>query len=288
MVQDLVDPQELARPQARSRIRDIALLDPRISGSMLDRNGDVSVVNVTLEMPEGDQLEAVAEVAGFARTISAEAETRFPGVDLRIVGTVMVNQTFLEASVESQMIFLPANLILMALILGILVRGWPGVVTTGLVIIFSILASMGLGAWIGLEFSPPIAPAPTIILIIVVANCVHLLVALQQRLRTGDSKHDSIVEAIRLNLHPIFLASLTTALGFLGMNFSEVPPYRQLGCFVAIGIVTSFILSVTFLPAMLSLLPLRAPRNRRPQGAECTTWPTLCSSTESRSSLGGW
>ena len=266
VVQDLVDPQELTRARARSRIRDIALLDPRIAGSMLARNGDVSVVNVTLEMPEGDQLEAVAEVAQFARTIAAEAETRFPGVDLRIVGTVMVNQTFLEASVESQMIFLPASLLLMALILGILVRGWPGVVTTGLVIIFSILASMGLGAWIGLEFSPPIAPAPTIILMIVVANCVHLLVALQQRLRAGDSKHDAIVEAIRLNLHPIFLASLTTALGFLGMNFSEVPPYRELGCFVAIGIVTSFILSVTFLPAMLSLLPVRAPKNRRPQG----------------------
>ncbi|MDE0418045.1 MAG: MMPL family transporter [bacterium] len=266
VVQDLVDPQELMRMEARSRIRDIALLDPRIAGSMLARNGDVSVVNVTLEMPEGDQLEAVAEVAEFARTIAAEAETRFPGIDLRIVGTVMVNQTFLEASVESQMIFLPASLLLMALILGILVRGWPGVVTTGLVIVFSILASMGLGAWIGLEFSPPIAPAPTIILMIVVANCVHLLVALQQRLRAGESKHDAIVESIRLNLHPIFLASLTTALGFLGMNFSEVPPYRQLGCFVAIGIVTSFILSVTFLPAMLSLLPVRAPKNRRPQG----------------------
>ncbi len=266
VVEDLVDPQELARVEARSRIRDIALLDPRISGSMLARNGDVSVVNVTLEMPEGDQLEAVAEVAEFARTIAAGAETRFPGVDLRIVGTVMVNQTFLEASVESQMIFLPASLLLMALILGILVRGWPGVVTTGLVIVFSILASMGLGAWIGLEFSPPIAPAPTIILMIVVANCVHLLVALQQRLRAGDSKHDAIVDAIRLNLHPIFLASLTTALGFLGMNFSEVPPYRQLGNFVAIGIVMSFILSVTFLPAMLSLLPVRAPKNRRPQG----------------------
>ena len=266
VVRDLVDSQDLTRAEALSRIRDTALADPRIAGSMLARNGDVSVVNVTLEMPEGDQLEAVAEVAEFARTTAAEAESRFPGVDLRIVGTVMVNQTFLEASVESQMIFLPASLLLMAVILGILVRGWPGVLVTGIVIIFSILASMGLGAWFGLEFSPPIAPAPTIVLMIVVANCVHLLVALQQRLRAGDSRHDAIVEAIRTNLHPIFLASLTTALGFLGMNFSEVPPYRQLGCFVAIGIVTSFILSVTFLPAMLSLLPLRAPKERRLPG----------------------
>ena len=61
----------------------------------------------------------------------------------------------------------------------------------------------------------------------------------------------------------MFLASLTTALGFLSMNFSEVPPYRHLGNFVAFGIAMSFLLSVTFLPAMLSLLPIRPGSDRR-------------------------
>ena len=265
-VRDLVDPQELTRAEARSRIRAVALSDPRIAGSILALNGDVSVVNVTIELPEEGQLEAVAEVAEFARSTAAEAEERFPGVDLRTVGTVMVNQTFVEASINSQMVFLPASLLLMALVLGVLTRGWAGVVVTGTVIVFSILASMGLGGWAGLPFSPPIAPAPTIALMIVVASCVHLLVTLQQRMRAGDSKHDAIVESVRLNLHPVFLASLTTALGFLSMNFSEVPPYRHLGNFVAFGILASFILSVTFLPALLSLLPIRAARDRRFRG----------------------
>ena len=265
-VRDLVDPQQIAEAETRSQIRDTALSDPRIAGSILAVNGDVSVVNVTVELPEDGLLEAVAEIAEFARATAMEAEERFPGTDLRIVGTVMINRTFVEASIDSQMIFLPASLLLMALVLGILTRGWAGVAATGLVIVFSILASLGLGAWIGLPFSPPISPAPTIVLMIVVANCVHLLVALQQRLRAGDSRRDAIVEAIALNLHPVFLASLTTALGFLAMNFSEVPPYRDLGNFVALGIFASFILSVTFMPAVLSLLPVRAPRERRLRG----------------------
>ena len=265
-VRDLVDPQELAQAETRSRIRLIASSDPRIAGSILARNGDVSVVNVTVELPEEGLLEAVAEVAEFARSVAAQAEERFPDVDLRIVGTVMINQTFVEASIDSQMIFLPASLLLMALILGIVTRGWAGVAATGTVIVFSILASVGLGAWVGMPFSPPISPAPTIVLMIVVANCVHLLVTVQQRLRAGDTRHGAIVESVRLNLHPVFLASLTTALGFLSMNFSEVPPYRHLGNFVAFGIVASFVLSVTFLPALLSLLPIRAPKDRRLRG----------------------
>ena len=265
-VRDLVDPQQLDRAEIRSQIRDIASSDPRIAGSILAPNGDVSVVNVTVELPQEGLLEAVAEVAEFARSVDVEADERFDGIDLRIVGTVMINQTFVEASIESQMIFLPASLLLMAVVLGVLTRGWPGVAATGMVIVFSVLASMGLGAWAGLPFTPPISPAPTIVLMIVVANCVHLLVALQQRLRAGASKHDAIVEAIGLNLHPVFLASLTTALGFLSMNFSEVPPYRDLGNFVAFGIAASFILSVTFLPAVLSLLPIRARKDRQLRG----------------------
>ena len=269
-VRDLVDPQELDRAEVRSQVRDIALSDPRIGSSILALDGDVSVVNVTVELPEEGLLEAVAEVAEFARSVAAEAEKRFPDMDLRIVGTVMVNQTFVEASIDSQMVFLPASLLLMALLLGVVTRGWAGVVATGMVIVFSILASMGLGAWVGLPFSPPVSPAPTIVLMIVVANCVHLLVALQQGLRAGHSRHEAIVESIGLNLHPVFLASLTTALGFLSMNFSEVPPYRHLGSFVAFGIAVSFILSVTFLPAVLSLLPVRAPKDRRRRGPTMT------------------
>ena len=265
-VRDLVDPAELDSAETRSRIRAIALSDPRIAGAILADKGDVSVVNVTIELPDEDLLGPVAEVAEFARSIAAEAEERFSGIDLRVVGTVMINQTFVEASIDSQKVFLPASLLLMALILGVLTRGWTGVVATGTVMVFSILASLGLGIWVGLPFSPPVTPAPTIVLMIVVANCVHLLVALQQRMRAGDSRHDAIVESIRLNLHPVFLASLTTALGFLSMNFSEVPPYRHLGNFVAFGIASSFVLSVTFMPALLSFLPIRAANARRFRG----------------------
>ncbi len=267
-VRDLIDPQALGDAGVREQIRTIALSDPRVGGSILGRGGDVSVVNVTVELPEEGLLEAVAEVAEYAREVAAEGEQRFPGIDLRTVGTVMVNQTFVEASINSQMIFLPASLVLMAVILGLLIRSWAGVATTGLVIVFSILVSLGGGVWLGLPFSPPISPAPTIVLMIVVANCVHLLVALQQRLRAGDSKNEAIVESLKLNLHPVFLASLTTALGFLSMNFSEVPPYRHLGNFIAIGIAASFTLSVTFLPALISLLPFRARPVRRAPSME--------------------
>ena len=258
-VRDLVDPAKLGDAEERSRVRAAALADPRLAGSLLARDGGVSAVIVTVAFPEGDPVARVTEVAEFARDLASRAEERFPGIDLRLMGTAIINHAFLEASVASQRLFLPASLGIMAVVLGVLIRALAGVAATGLVIVFSVVAAMGLGGWAGLPFTPPAAPAPTIVLMIAVANCVHLLVTLRQRLQAGDSKRAAIVESVRVNLHPIFIASVTTAFGFLTMNFSEVPPYRHLGTFVAFGVGASFLLSVTFLPAILSLLPVRAP-----------------------------
>ena len=262
-VRNLVDSATLGDAKERSRIRAAALADPRLAGSLLARDGGVSAVIVTVKLPEEDQVVRVPEVAEFAHDLAAEAEERYPGIDLRVVGTVIINHVFTQASVASQKMFLPASLAIMAVVLAVLTRGIVGVAATGLVMVFSVLAAMGLGGWIGLPFTPPTAPAPTIVLMIVVANCVHLLVTLLQRLRAGDPKRAAIVESVRVNLYPVTIASLTTALGFLSMNFSEVPPYRHLGTFVAFGVVASFALSVTFLPALLSLLPLRASASGR-------------------------
>ncbi len=262
-VRDLVDPQEIGDAQARSRIRETALADPRLAGSILSVNGDVSVVSVHITFPEEDQLLAVTEIAAFARSLAAEAEERFAGIDLRVVGTVMISQAFSEAALNSQVIFFPTCLLIMAGILGVLTRGLAGVGATGIIILCSVLVSAGMGGWVGLTYSPTTAPAPTIVLTIAVANCVHLLVTLQHRMRSGDSKRDAIVESIRINLRPVALASLTTTLGLLSFNFSEVPPYRDLGNFVAFGIIASFLLSVTLLPALFMLMPIRAASHRK-------------------------
>ena len=260
LVRDLVDPAVLGDANERARIRTLALADPRLAGGLIARDGGVSAVNVTVEMAAEDQTTRVPEVAEFARNLAAEAEQRFSGIDVRLVGTVIINQVFTEASVSSQMIFLPVSMAIMALVFAALTRRFSGVMATGFVICSSMAAAMGLGGWAGLPLSAPTAPAPTIVLMIVVANCVHLMVTLLQRMQAGDSKDAAIVESVRVNLYPVFLASATTALGFLAMNFSEVPPHRHLGTFVAFGIIASFLLSVTFLPALLSVLPMPAPK----------------------------
>ncbi len=142
----------------------------------------------------------------------------------------------------------------------LLLWSFPATMSTLLVIMLSIITAMGIGGHIGFPITPPSASAPTIILTVAIANSVHILITLLFEMHHGKDKCTAINESLRINLQPVFLASVTTVIGFLSMNFSEVPPFRHLGNFVAFGVVASFILSISFLPALMSLLPIKVRR----------------------------
>jgi len=122
---------------------------------------------------------------------------------------------------------------------------------------FSILTGMGLAGWSGILLTPISANAPTIILTLAVADSIHILVTLLYEMRLGKSKYEAIRESLRVNHQPVFITSITTAIGFLSLNFSDSPPFRDLGNIVAMGVMSAYIYSVFFLPAMMAVLPLR-------------------------------
>jgi predicted RND superfamily exporter protein len=72
------------------------------------------------------------------------------------------------------------------------------------------------------------------------------------------TRNEAIVEAMRVNWQPVFLTSMTTAIGFLSLNFSDAPPFRDLGNISAAGAVIAWVLSVTLLPALVAVLPFKA------------------------------
>ena len=80
-------------------------------------------------------------------------------------------------------------------------------------------------------------------------------------------------ESLRINLQPVFLASATTAIGFTSMNFSEVPPFAHLGNIVSLGVIFSFVLTITFMPAVMTLLPNR--RRNLPRSRRCRLTPPV-------------
>ncbi len=267
LVRELVDGSTYNDANERSRIRTIALAEPALAGRLLARDGGVAGINVTVQLPGEDKLREGAEVAEYTRKIANEFRERFPGIDVRLAGMVVFNQTLMDVSLSDLSTFIPASFVAMAFMLLLLTRRFSGTFAIILVVTMSVMTAVGIGGWVGLPMTSPSAAAPVIVLTVAIASCVHIYSTFISYMndaafrmpedRGSRIRRDAVVESIRVNFQPVFLSSLTTTLGFLSLHFSDSPPFRHLGSFVAFGVGAAFVLSVTFLPALLSLLPVR-------------------------------
>jgi len=258
-VDDLVVDPDTLTSEDFLRIQSIAINEPSLLHKAISPDSKYTGINVTVQLP-GLALDEVPTAVAYARGIKAKMLEKYPGIEIRMVGMSVMNNAFPEASTSDVVNLYPICFLFIFTTLFLMLRGFSGTVTTFIMIIFSILGAMGLSGWMGIRLSPPVMSAPIMIMTIAIADAVHLLVTMRHELVVGKNKIDAMVESMRVNFQPVFVTSLTTILGFLSLNFSDAPPFHDLGNIAAMGVGLAFILSVTFLPAIICILPARDKR----------------------------
>jgi len=256
IVDDLVTDVDQLDDTGLRRIREIALNEPLIVNRLVSGRGHVTGVNVTIQLPDDGTGKEVPEVTAFARKLVEEVRVGNPDLDVYLTGMVVMNNSFPEVMLRDQRTLVPLMFAVVLVTLILMLRSVSATLATFLVIVFSIITGMGLAGWMGIALTPPSSASPTIILTLAVADCVHILVSFLHAMRRGLDKTSAMVDSLRINLQPIFLTSLTTVIGFMSMNFSDAPPFRDLGNIVAMGVTAAFVFSVTVLPALMLMLPV--------------------------------
>jgi len=262
-VQNLVPDDEPLDAATLEKIKTVALHEPLLLNRLISKSGAVTGVNVTVHLPGKNTMVEVPETVDYARKLAKEYMEKYPSVEIRLSGIVMMNNAFSEASQMDMKKLVPISFFIMLVTLGLILRNVTGAIGTALVIVASIIVAFAMGRIIGYPITPPSASTPTIVLTVAIANAVHILVSFLHEMRLGMDKQAAMVESLRINMQPVFLASATTALGFLSMNFADVPPFMHLGNMVSIGVLASFIFSVFFLPAFMMLLPVKVPAGKK-------------------------
>ncbi len=260
IVEDMIEDPEDLDDSTITKKSQIALNEPLLVNRILSPTSHSTGLNITIELPGINQTTEAPEVATAVRAMVDKYQDKYPDIEFYITGVIMMNNAFPEATVNDMTNLIP--LAFLAIIIGLFyfLRSISGTVSSVMLVIFSIMMAMGTAGWLGIKLTPPSASAPTMILTLAVADSVHFLTSMLFFMRKGHAKNVAIIESLRINFHPIFLTSLTTAIGFLSMNFSDAPPFRDLGNITALGVGFAFVLSVTFLPAIMSVLPVKVRR----------------------------
>ncbi|HHJ80147.1 MAG TPA: RND transporter, partial [Candidatus Tenderia electrophaga] len=263
IVENLVENAEDLSDEELESIRKIALGEPALVNKLISPQGHVAGINVAVYLPEHESHQATPQVMNFIRDFIATAQQQHPEIEFHLTGIVALNNALQEYTEADLKTLVPATFIIVVLGLALLLRSTSATINIVLVVMFSSAAAMGLAGWLGIVLTPSSIGAPTIIATLAIADCVHILTSFLFFYSNNKNKQAAIIESLRLNFTPVLLTSLTTAIGLLSLNFSDAPPLRDLGNIAAIGVIAAFFLSVTLLPALMMIMPLRARRERQ-------------------------
>ena len=243
-----------------ARVRDIALSQRPLIGRILSQNGNVTAVNVSLNlnMPGGDKAAAIAESVAYARKLRDEAALTNPQLDIYLAGWALTEQTLAEVTQADSVSLMPLMFCIVLLLLAALLRSAIASLCTVIAILLSILVGMGFAGWTNIGINSVNVSAPTIIMTLAIADCVHILSTFLTHLRKGEDKQTALRSSLHHTLYPVILTSITTALGFISMNFSDSPPFRELGNISAVGVVGALWVTLTILPSLILLMPFKS------------------------------
>ncbi len=257
IVEDLLLEPELVKEKDMDELKSIALNEPLLINKLVNQDASVTVVSATIQLPGIDPVTELPQVVEKVREIKADIMDQYPNLDIYLSGLVMMNNSFSEASLSDNATLVPLMFLIVALTMVFLLKSISGSIATIVIVVFSILSTMGLAGWMGFFLTGPSASAPTVILTLAVADCIHILSTMIYEMRQGTEKRAALQKSLKINFQPILLTSVTTAIGFMSMNFSDSPPFHDLGNLVAMGVMLAFVFSVTVFPALMSILPFK-------------------------------
>ncbi|WP_419795965.1 efflux RND transporter permease subunit [Vibrio floridensis] len=257
LVEDLLYQSYPLTAERIAKVRTIAMSEPLLVNALVSEKGDVAVINITMQMPGVDETAEVNEVVAYVEQMLSHYRAQYPDVTIYKAGIIAMNHSFAMAAQNDSATLVPTMLLVILVFLTLMLRSFLSVLATLVVIIGAIVATLGIVGWAGMFLHVASVNVPTLIMTLAVADCVHVIASMRHFMRQGMPKSQAIHRSVTLNFVPIIITSVTTAIGFLMMNMSDSPVLRDFGNLSALGVMIACVLSVSLLPALLNLLPVR-------------------------------
>lgn len=273
LVEPMLDEFAEVTPEAAARFRDLALASDDMRNRLLSADGDAYGMTIRVAMPAG-QPDARLDVERHLHQMLDGWRAAWPGWEIRATGGLLGNNLLARVAIEDITYLVPLALvavtILIALALGSLVK----VIAALAVLVSATVATYGFAGWSGVVLTAGTAISPLAVMVLVSTSCVHIALAWIRAAEKGGHP-DPFRHALVANLAPVTVSHLTTAFGFLCLNFSPSPPLADMGNIVAFGLVFGHLAVFIVMPVCL------ANRQTRGAGRLMVTGPQM-------RALAGW
>jgi len=228
--------------QAES-IREAVQRLPLLMDTLVSGDGKAAAIYVPIESKDLSY--------PLSRRIRALADALDSGDQYHITGLPVAEDTFGHDMFVQMGISAPLAGLMIFLLMLYFFRSVPLVVAPMLVAMATVVISMGL--LIGLGFTVHIMSSmiPIFLMPIAVVDSVHIMSEFADTHKPGTNARDTVSKVVEHLFTPMLFTSLTSAVGFLSLLLTPIPPVQIFGAFVAFGILLAFVLTILLIPAYI-------------------------------------
>lgn len=223
--------------------------DPQVMGNLVSEDGKVAAIQVLFEI-DRSELTIKDEVNAGLYALRDRIRENENTENVYLTGSLIVDDAQKQAVERNYGFLIPLVYVAMFVLLGVMFRSAALVFTVIGCTVLTIMTMMGASGYVGILMTPISMNAISVLTGIVIAALCHILVQIAQRM-SSMRYEEAVVAGMRLNIKPILLTALTTLVAFLSLNLSEIPPLRDMGNTVALGIVFSILVALFLFPAIL-------------------------------------
>jgi predicted RND superfamily exporter protein len=230
--------------------RRTVLADPLLRGDLVSTDGRVTAIVVTFDEDRIDDVRA-----GVIEEIHALIDPRLPaGMEAFYNGSLEISETYNRVTLSNMQTLTPPILLLTIGGIYLMFRSWRITALLTFAVLVSAVWTMGLFVVMGFSNNVLASMIPPLVLILAVADDVHIVQHFNHELRAGGSKEHAFISSVQHLFVPLLGASATTALGLASLATSEVVAVRAFGIGAAVGVMVDFVMSLVFVPTLLMLL----------------------------------
>ena len=244
--------------ESRLALRERVLANPVFAGSLVSKDGRATVLSVNLrDMPERELVES-----GLITDIERIASEERGPVSVWVTGGLFAKAETARLMLEDLRKTLPLAIAIAMLVAWISFRSLRGVLIPTATMLIAVVWTLALIAAMEVPLNLLTLIIPTLLLVVGFAYAIHVVseyydVASENSERARSSAA-VVHEAMRRVAIPVVLTGITTTAGFLALTISPIQAIRQFGAYNSLGVVFTCLVSLSFAPAMLVLLPLPA------------------------------
>ncbi len=266
IVYDLVDTElwkktinskgEISRPYLLET-QQKALSEELLVNRLISSDKSLAIIDVALLIENISPTDR-SSIIDAAQILQKEAQKN-TDISVLLTGSLMRDYAVQETSAADASALLPLMLIFSILVNFAILRSLALLISSQIIIILAVISGMGIAGWMQYDLNAVSAMAALLIIILALADTVHIGATYLKELQKDKMPIDAIRISLQKNIKAVFLTSTTTATGFYSLNFMDSNAFSDLGNIAIYGVLMAFILSLTLFPSCLLLFTPKKP-----------------------------